>query len=68
MTRENDVIDIVFLKNVGLELRFHVIRYGTVLYDDDPQRRLAFEAETTLLYCDYRPILDQFDKAILQSL
>lgn len=65
---ENDVIDIVFLRDIGLELRFHVIRYGTVLFDSDPKERLRFEAETMLLYCDYRPILDRFDRAILQSL
>lgn len=63
---ENDVIDIVFLKDAGLELRFHVIRYGQVLYDKDPRARLDFESETTLLYCDYRPLLDQFDQAILE--
>ncbi|MBI4127029.1 MAG: nucleotidyltransferase domain-containing protein, partial [Deltaproteobacteria bacterium] len=64
-TLENDVIDIVFLKDVGLELRFHVIRYGKVLFDGDQKARLDFETITTLLYCDYRPILDQFDRTIV---
>lgn len=64
----NDAIDIVFLKDAGLELRFHVIRYGKVLFDLYPSRRLNFEAQTTLLYCDYRPILDRMDKAILEAL
>lgn len=65
---ENDAIDIVFLRDAGLELRFHVIRYGKVLFDADPLRRLDFEAQTTLLYCDYRPILDRFDRAIVEAL
>lgn len=65
---ENDAIDIVFLKDAGLELRFHVIRYGKVLFDASPMQRLDFEAQTTLLYCDYRPILDRFDRAILEAL
>ncbi len=65
---ENDIIDIVFLRDVGLELRQHVIRYGKVLFDGAPKARLRFETETTLLYCDYRPILDQFDRNILESL
>ena len=67
-TQENDVIDIVYLKDVSLELRFHVIRYGVVLFDSNPDLRLDFEAHTTLLYCDYRPVLDRFDQTILQNL
>ncbi|MBI4212250.1 MAG: nucleotidyltransferase domain-containing protein, partial [Deltaproteobacteria bacterium] len=67
-TLKNDVIDIVFLRDIGLELRFHVVQYGKVLFDADPSARLAFEQQTTLLYCDFRPILDKFDQAILEAL
>ena len=67
-TLKNDVIDIVFLREAGLELKFHVIRYGVVLYDPVPRERLRFEDHTTLLYCDYRPVLDQFDRAILERI
>lgn len=67
-TLANDTIDIVFLQDIGLELRFHVIRYGVVFFDDNPGARLDFEAQTTLLYCDYRPLLDRFDRTILQTL
>lgn len=67
-TLANDAIDIVFLNDAGLELRFHVIRYGKVLFDIAPSHRLNFEAQTMLLYCDYRPILDRFDRAILEAL
>lgn len=67
-TLKNDVIDIVFLRDAPLELRFHVIRYGKVLLDTSPNARLDFEAQTILLYGDYRPILDEFDRNILGSL
>lgn len=67
-TLENDVLDIVYLRSAGLELKFHVIRYGKIIYDGKPRARLKFEEQTTLLYCDYRPLLDQFDRTILQSL
>lgn len=68
-TRDNDVVDIVFLDNaVSLELRMHVVRYGRVLSDTDPRTRLRFEEQTMLHYCDYRPLLDMFDRAILASL
>lgn len=67
-TLKNDTIDIIYLRDVGLELCFHVIRYGLVIYDNDPKARLHFETTTHLLYCDYRPILDQFDHTILRAL
>ena len=65
---KNDVLDIVFLKDAGLEICFHVIRYGVLLQDADAKARQEFEERITLLYCDYRPILDTFDRAILDSL
>lgn len=67
-TLENDVLDIVFLRDVPLELRFHVIRYGRLLFDADPRARLRFEEQTMLLYCDYRPILNEFDRQILHAI
>lgn len=67
-TLENDIIDIVFVRDAPLELRFHIIRYGKVLFDENPRERGRFEDNTTMLYCDYRPILDMFDKAILATL
>lgn len=65
---ENDVIDIVYLHEANLELKFHVIRYGKIIYENSTSKRQDFEAFTTILYADYRPILDQMDKAILESL
>lgn len=67
-TLANDVIDIVFLNDCGLELAFHIIRYGKVLFDANPTMRLEFETRTNLLYADYRPILEEFDRTILESL
>lgn len=67
-TLDNDVIDIVFVRDAPLELRFHIIRYGKVLFDANPRERGHFEDNTTMLYCDYRPLLDMFDKTILATL
>lgn len=65
---QNDVIDIVFVRDVGLELRAHIVRYGKLLYDRNRDARFEFESQTTLLYCDYRPILLEMDQAILEAL
>jgi len=67
-TFQNDVVDIVFLKDVGLELCFHVIQYGKVILDRGTDERLNFEALIILRYCDYRPILVEMDRAILETL
>lgn len=67
-TCENDVIDIVFLNEMSLELRFHVIRYGKILFDADPLARGRFEEQTLEEYCDFHPILNMFDKTILASI
>lgn len=65
---KNDVIDIVFLNDAPLELQFHVIRYGKLLLDLDPLGRGRFEEGVMERYCDFRPILDMFDQAILASI
>lgn len=66
-TLANDVVDIVFLERAPLELRFHIVRYGKVLFDDDPKERLRFEERTVAKYCDYFPLLREFDRTILAS-
>lgn len=67
-TLDNDIIDIVYLKNIGLEMRYHIVRYGKILYDQNPLARMDYEVKTAMLYCDYRPILDEFDKQILERI
>lgn len=58
-------IDIVFLDRAPLELRFDVVRHGSVLYETDPDARLDFEERTAALYRDFKPMLDLSDEAIL---
>ena len=64
---EADIVDIVFLDSprVPLELKFHIIRHGKVIFDGDPRRRLNAEAYIMEAYCDFRPLLDMFDQAVL---
>lgn len=66
-TLAHDAIDIVFLERAPLELRFHVLRYGAVLFDADPRARAHFEEQTMEEYCDYFPLLQQFDQTILAA-
>lgn len=58
-------IDIVFLDRATLELRFDVIRHGKVLYEASEDLRKEFEHRTAMLYMDFKPLLKNFDRAIL---
>lgn len=69
-TLKNDIIDIVFLDSprVPLELKFHVITRGKILFDRLPQQRADFESLITLKYADFQPTLTMFDRALLARL
>lgn len=61
-------IDIVFLDQAPLELQFDVITHGQTLFETDPEIRLGFEERIATLYRDFRPLLNEFDHAILQRI
>jgi len=58
-------LDIVFAQRASLELRRDMVVHGALLFQSDPEQRLEFEVRTALLYADFRPMLEEFDKAIL---
>lgn len=67
-TTSPSVVDIVFVRDAPLELAMHVVRYGDVLWESDAKARANFAARTTLLYADFRPILDEIDHTMVESL
>lgn len=60
-------IDIVFLERASLELRFDAISHGALLFEDSTDFRLDFEERTAALYRDFRPLLKEFDRAVLEK-
>lgn len=58
-------VDIIFLHKASLELRFDVISHGKILYADSKKDQLDFEEKTILFYADFKPILEEFNQAIL---
>lgn len=58
-------IDIVILQNATLELRFDVISHGKIVYAAQAANRLDFEERTMLLYADFKPLLNEFNQAVL---
>lgn len=61
-------IDIVLLQRASLELRFDVVTHGIVLYEYSSDFRSEFEEQTAALYRDFKPILEQFNDAILERI
>lgn len=61
-------IDIVFLERAPLELRFDVISHGVVLFEISPEFRADFEERVEMLYRDFKPLLDEFDRTILERI
>ncbi len=59
-------IDIVLLRRAPLELQFDVISHGAVLYEVSSEFRLAYEDRIEMLYCDFKPKLDMFNRAVLE--
>lgn len=60
-------VDIVFLQRAGLELRFDAIAHGIVLFESSPDLRFEFEERTTNLYLDFKPLLREFNQALIES-
>ena len=58
-------IDIVFLEQAPLQLRYHVVRYGQVLLDANPLKRGRFEERTAEEHADFEPYRRLFEEATL---
>lgn len=58
-------IDLVFLQRAGLELNFDVISHGRAIYESPQADRPSFEERVQLLYADFKPLLNNFDRAVL---
>ena len=59
-------IDIVFLENAGLELKFDVVKHGKNIFCISETEKYRFEDDVTMMYMDFKPILNEFNQAILQ--
>ena len=58
-------IDIVFLERAPLELQFDVVRHGKILCEISRDIRADFEHRTAMLYFDFKPLLEYFNKQVL---
>jgi len=61
-------VDIVFMERAPSELRFDVISHGTPLFEISPEFRLNFEERTETLYRDFKPILNECNRVVLEKI
>ena len=65
---KSEDLDIVLLERASLELEFDVISHGKVIFEISSDFRFDFEDRINMMYVDYKPTLNNFDKAVLERL
>jgi uncharacterized protein len=60
-------VDIILLMQAPIELAYHVIANGKLLYKKDTYTHIEFEARVLGLYFDYLPTLRNYQSDILQG-
>ena len=63
---KNKDVDIVLLERAGLELKFDVISHGKIIFEASQEFRFSFEEKVNNFYLDFKPILEEFNQAILK--
>ena len=61
-------VDIVFVQAAGLEVCSDAVRHGRLLFAASKDARYEFEERTTILYADFKPLLDRFNQAVLERI
>ena len=61
-------VDVVDLRSATLSLAGPLLRECVVLLDRDPNRRHAWEAETTIRWLDFRPAWERFQALRAEAL
>lgn len=59
--------DVKVLNTAPLHFRHEVLRGGHVIFSRDEKRRIDFECRTTAAYLDYKPVLEFFNRRLLEK-
>jgi len=60
-------VDVVLLNRAPIELAYHIIAHGKLLYQKDLYTRVEFEAQVLGKYGDYLPTLRSFKQQIIEG-
>jgi hypothetical protein len=58
----------VFLEKGGVEITMDAIIHGQVIYESLRVARFEFEQRMMMFYADFKPLLNKFDREILQRI
>lgn len=58
-------IDIVFMYDMPLELQFHAVKYGQVLYEENLQVFVNYRESVMIKYADFAPLRQMFQAATM---
>lgn len=61
-------IDIVFLQDVYLQLQYHAVSRGKIIYEADPNFSADYKEKVMENYADFAPIRKEFHQAILERI
>ncbi|MCW5853566.1 MAG: nucleotidyltransferase domain-containing protein [Anaerolineae bacterium] len=61
-----DDVDVVVLNQAPLALAYRVLRDGVVLACRDRDRRVQYTARIVSRYLDFKPVIERFERAIIE--
>lgn len=61
-------IDIILLPNVSLQLQYHIVTTGKILYSGNIEAIFDHKEKTMMEYADFAPARDLFNRAILERI
>jgi predicted nucleotidyltransferase len=61
-------IDIVFEVDAPMELKYHVIKYGKIIYEKDENVFLDFKEKIMTIYQDFAPHRKMFQQATFERI
>ncbi|MFQ6075106.1 MAG: nucleotidyltransferase domain-containing protein [Candidatus Bathyarchaeia archaeon] len=60
-------VNLVVLNDANLALSHRVVSEGIIVFERDVERRVGFEVRVLKLYMDFKPVLDQMRKALIEE-
>jgi len=64
---KDEKINLVVLNDASLELAYKVISEGIIIYERNIEKRVDFEVNTLKFYLDFKPVLDQMRKSLVEE-
>lgn len=63
---DDEKVDVIILNNAHIELKYHVVATGKIIFQESSVIKTEFEADTLSRYFDYLPILRAQKKDIIK--